>query len=923
MCRTLTALVVIMGQAVAALAVAADDRDWPMIYRDPQRSGYTDHVVQGPYERKWFRDFHDELIATRVQAIVAQGRVFIPTLGGNLYALDAEDGRTLWKLQTDGPLGASPAYADGRVYQGSDDGGLYCIDAGSGDVLWRYQAEGGIFVSPLVAAEHVYAGDRAGVFHAVDRAGGERAWSYATGAPIMTTASMDEAGENIVFASETMHVYCVGPRGELHWRSAQLGGLSLRDQAPTIWQGLVIVRTNPAAPFHTAFGMATGAYRAIHEPHEMIAEDELLDERWGRYSLRWTERRQEIERAGILDYLSRNRHQQTTYALRLANGTEPWIVAAPYNGMGLHNPPASPTFNPHTGAIYFFAGSALNAFSAGVPGGGQVVYSMDPQTGALENVTRDLDVGALTGGFGQPSDESQALSLMGEHLINTHQGSLLALDLQARSLRPIYQARDSYAGIHGVSKHPTRPPAQGFYTGSQRAHNAGILSGVANEWHGPARAPVAVAADRLFWIAGAQVVCLGGPDVPTAESGGPGFPDEIAHGREMIVPVGNLALASAGTFDAQMPVRPVAIDEVRSFLEPPENAPPAADAADLQEQLDAAVEELVAEPAWAPLRIEMGISGSLPSFYRAAQGMQIVATALPQLSPSTREKAVAWLDAQFEAGYPLERAVWAHDQGARREFYALPGDQGLTHYARGVLDRTQPGVDALYAVWAYAHYADRWGRVLGKLDRIEQLYAAFASQPLSFAHAGNAVTENGDIRFVVNNDAEYLNARIAGTLGYIRILDGAGRHDAAEQALATLAALVELRMHHERADTCFIRQDDYGGHSARLPRYGMLTREVGAMLRTFTGDVTDEVLGKLRVQLPVWHHAYSERLIGGENYTNPPQLARAIFAATAWATATPPHELRRFLDHPWCRADLYYIEKLTATLQRSRSALPK
>lgn len=913
--RTL-AFTIMVGSLLLAAAgqreVAADA--WPMVHRDAQRSGHTPEVVQGPYERKWFRDFHDELIATRVQAIVADGRVYVPTLAGNLYALDIADGGTVWTLKTRGPLGASPSYADGRLYQGSDDGNVYCIEAATGEIVWRYPAEAGVLVSPLVGEEHVYLGDRAGIFHAVDKATGEAAWTHRAGGMILTTASLD--ADRVVFAAEDMRLYSMSRDGELRWRSDKLGGQSLRDQAVTIWGDLAIVRSNPFASFHGAFGMASAGYRRIHEAEPMRDDDEVLDERWGRFSLRWTPRRQRIEREGVLAYLERNPHEQTTHAVRLADGEKPWIVAAPYAASGLHNPPSTPTFNPRTCEIYFWGGSALAAISPGVPGGGQVVYSMDRSTGELTNVTREHDTEELTGGFGQPADEAQALSLMGDYLINTHQGSILALNLRTGELMPIYRARDSYAGIHGVSRHRTQSPSENFYTGSRVAHNAGILSGVANEWHGPARGVVSIAEGRIFWVAGAQVVCIAGPNVERAETGGTGFPEEIEHREQMIVPVGNIATGSAGSFDADLPVRPITVDDVRPFIEPPtQPVPTDAEAAPLRKKLDAAVNELIDEQAWAPLMIELGIVGRQPFFYRADEAMRIVATALPQMSQPVRERAIAWLDAQFAAGHPLERVTWPLDEGRRREPYAVPDDvASVDHRVRREVDDAQPTVAVLYGLWAYAHHGDRWDRVLAELETVEQLYADFADKPLDFEHAGNAIDDNGDIHFFVNNAAERLNGQIAGTLGYIRIMQHAGRSDAAEVAMTKLAELVELRIHHERADTCYIRQDVLGNHSARLPRYLMLTPETGTMLRTFADDVTPRALTKLRSQLPVWHHAYGERLIGGENYINPPHLARALFTASAWADNLRRDQLARFIDQPWAPADLYYIEKLAATL---------
>jgi outer membrane protein assembly factor BamB len=77
-------------------------QDWTTLHRDPQRSGFSEEVVRGPYERKWYRDFHDEMIASRVEAIVAEGKCFVGTFAGNLHALDLADGKTVWTFKAGG-----------------------------------------------------------------------------------------------------------------------------------------------------------------------------------------------------------------------------------------------------------------------------------------------------------------------------------------------------------------------------------------------------------------------------------------------------------------------------------------------------------------------------------------------------------------------------------------------------------------------------------------------------------------------------------------------------------------------------------------------------------------------------------------------------------------------------------------------------
>ncbi len=46
---------------------------------------------------------------------------------GNVYAVDAETGRQVWKTTTRGPVPCTPAIANGTVYMGSYDGKFYAL----------------------------------------------------------------------------------------------------------------------------------------------------------------------------------------------------------------------------------------------------------------------------------------------------------------------------------------------------------------------------------------------------------------------------------------------------------------------------------------------------------------------------------------------------------------------------------------------------------------------------------------------------------------------------------------------------------------------------------------------------------------------------------------------------------------------------
>jgi hypothetical protein len=320
----------------------------------------------------------------------------------------------------------------------------------------------------------------------------------------------------------------------------------------------------------------------------------------------------------------------------------------------------------------------------------------------------------------------------------------------------------------------------------------------------------------------------------------------------------------------------------------------------LRSLLGEEVTELIEGGPWAPFIVELGIVNEQRYFWRTAETMQILSLALPHLSPPVRAEAKRFLDQTYARGMPLNTPVHDND-GRRREHYDF--GPGMKQFAQQRINYAA-NVEDLYAVWAYAHFADAWDEVLRDKDRIKEVFTDFAAKPFQFIHEDNQ-----------NDAAEHLNAQIAGTLAFVRLMRKAGEETEAERAAVRLRDLVAERAHHERADSRLIRQSGLS-HNSKIPRYVELLPEVSLLLRRYANEkFTYHVQGLVK-QLPVWYQAFGERMIGGENYTNPPHLARGLFAALADGLRLSPEDLARYLDQPWCRADLCYIEKLTSILRR-------
>jgi outer membrane protein assembly factor BamB len=111
-----------------------------------------------------------------------KGRIFIASDGGTLYALSAKNGKLLWSAQSDSTFGsrqfwyATPTIAYGRVYIGNTDGTMYVYGAKSGKLLWARPLGSYIYGAAAVYQRKVFVGTYDGKLFALDAATGDTVW---------------------------------------------------------------------------------------------------------------------------------------------------------------------------------------------------------------------------------------------------------------------------------------------------------------------------------------------------------------------------------------------------------------------------------------------------------------------------------------------------------------------------------------------------------------------------------------------------------------------------------------------------------------------------------------------------------------------------------------------------------------------------
>jgi outer membrane protein assembly factor BamB len=160
---------------------------------------------------------------------IAEGRVFVPTVAGQLLCLSAEDGRRAWTHRatatTTIPFGLpAPAVEGEAVVCGFPSGELFALRATDGRVLWSESlaAAGtgalsdiaGVRASPVIAGGRVIAVGVGGLTICVDLRSGRRLWEEETGG----TEAPWVAGDWVFLANDVGQVAAIGrDSGLVRW----------------------------------------------------------------------------------------------------------------------------------------------------------------------------------------------------------------------------------------------------------------------------------------------------------------------------------------------------------------------------------------------------------------------------------------------------------------------------------------------------------------------------------------------------------------------------------------------------------------------------------------------------------------------------------------------------------------------------------
>jgi outer membrane protein assembly factor BamB len=116
-----------------------------------------------------------------------QDVIYITSLDGVLYAIDAKSGWIIWRFRMDSGSICTPTTNENHIYVGATDNTFYCVNLKSTKKVWSYDTDNQINSSPVFYKGAVYFCNVDGLVFSLHAGSGRLRWQYKTEEAIMAS----------------------------------------------------------------------------------------------------------------------------------------------------------------------------------------------------------------------------------------------------------------------------------------------------------------------------------------------------------------------------------------------------------------------------------------------------------------------------------------------------------------------------------------------------------------------------------------------------------------------------------------------------------------------------------------------------------------------------------------------------------------
>ena len=122
----------------------------------------------------------------RILPGLMDGSLFMADRAGNVYRLEAESGKILWRARLDEPVNAAVGVGEGTVVVGHDSGNVTALDAQDGSIVWVNPIKRQISSPPVVGRTKAVIRTSDGLIIGLDLNTGETTWQISKKVPGLT-----------------------------------------------------------------------------------------------------------------------------------------------------------------------------------------------------------------------------------------------------------------------------------------------------------------------------------------------------------------------------------------------------------------------------------------------------------------------------------------------------------------------------------------------------------------------------------------------------------------------------------------------------------------------------------------------------------------------------------------------------------------
>jgi outer membrane protein assembly factor BamB len=122
----------------------------------------------------------------KLTPMLNDGVLYAASANGEVFAVRAESGDRLWRVELERPISGGVGYFDNELFFGSADGTVFSLSAEDGSPIWEAEVSGEVLAPPVASANWVIVQTYDGKLLGFERGADAPKWTYTSDVPVLT-----------------------------------------------------------------------------------------------------------------------------------------------------------------------------------------------------------------------------------------------------------------------------------------------------------------------------------------------------------------------------------------------------------------------------------------------------------------------------------------------------------------------------------------------------------------------------------------------------------------------------------------------------------------------------------------------------------------------------------------------------------------